>query len=172
MRIVAEAPAHAAAVAALNRAAFGGDDEAALVERLHHDGLVVVSLVAVEGGDVVGHILFSDLAVEMDGRPVAAVALAPLAVRPDRQRRGIGGQLIREGLRRIRDKGRTAVIVLGHPDYYRRFGFSGTLASRLRAPFAGPAFMALDLVPGALAGRTGSVRYPAAFGDFERRAPG
>ena len=163
IRIIAEQPEHAAAVAALNRAAFGGDFEAKLVARLHLDCLVAVSLVAVEGS-VVGHILFSELAVEVDGRSVAAMALAPMAVRPDRQRQGVGTALVHEGLARVRTAGREAVIVLGHPQYYPRFGFSAAMARKLRSPFPGEAFMALELVPGALAGASGSVRYPAAFG--------
>lgn len=163
IRIADEGPGHAAAVATLNRAAFAGDEEADLVQRLHRDGVVVAALVALEGAAVVGHILFSDLAVEIDGRPVAAVALAPIAVRPDRQRQGVGTRLITEGLTRARQHGRAAVIVLGHPDYYRRFGFSAALAAKLASPFPGDAFMALELMPGALAGHSGSVRYPPAF---------
>lgn len=164
IRIVDEQPQHAAAVAAINRAAFGGEFEAQLIERLHRDSLVVTSLVAIERADVVGHILFSELPAEIDGRAVSAAALAPVAVRPDRQRQGIGARLIAEGLERVRERGCTAVIVLGHPEYYPRFGFSAALASKLNSPFPGDAFMALELVPGALAGTRGSVRYPAAFG--------
>ena len=154
--IAEEGPEHHAAVAALHRAAFGGPYEA---------DLVAASLVALEdGGVVIGHVLFSDLPVEVDGAPVRAVSLAPMAVRPDRQGRGIGTWLVAEGLPTLRERGRTAVVVLGHVRYYPRFGFSAELARKLASPFPGEAFMALELVPGALAGRAGSVRYPAAFG--------
>ncbi len=153
-----------AAVAAVVRAAFGGEDEVALIAQLRADGDALVSLVAVEDETVVGHILFSPLHVEVDGAPVPAAALAPVAVRPDRQNRGIGGQLIETGLAACRDAGIAAVVVLGHPDYYPRFGFSAALARKLRAPFSGDAFMATELVPGALAGEAGSVRYAPAFG--------
>jgi putative acetyltransferase len=113
---------------------------------------------------VAGHVLFSDLAVEIDGRPILAASLAPLAVLPDFQRREIGALLVTEGLRILRDRGRTALIVLGHPGYYGRFGFSAELAGKLAGPFKGENFMALELVNGALDGLVGSVRYPAAFG--------
>lgn len=87
-----------------------------------------------------------------------------MAVRPDRQRRGIGSRLIRDGLAMCRGRGHRVVVVLGHADYYPRFGFSPALAERLRSPFPGPHFMALELVPGALDGVVGEVRYPPPFG--------
>jgi putative acetyltransferase len=161
--VVDERGEHRTAVLRLHRTVFGGDYEAELVERLDRDGLIIASLVALEAEVVVGHILFSDLAVEVEGRPILAASLAPLAVRPDFQRRGIGTRLVADGLRTLRDRGRTAVIVLGHPGYYRRFDFSAELARKLAGPFKGESFMALELVGGALDGLTGSVRYPAAF---------
>ena len=163
LSIRAETEHDRTAIDALHRAAFGGDAEARLVEKLRADGLVASSLVAVVNDTVAGHILFSDLAVSVDGRPVAAVALAPVAVRPADQRRGIGSRLVRAGLEDVRGKGRAAVLVVGHPGYYPRFGFSAELARKLASPYPGPAFMALELVRGALAGRAGEVRYPAAF---------
>lgn len=159
-----ETAADQAAVAALNDAAFGGSEESALVERLRAAGLATISLVAVESEGLVGHLLLSPLGVEVGGRPVRALALAPMAVAPDRQRQGIGSALVREGLRLARERGWEAVVVLGHPDYYPRFGFSAVLAEPLQAPFTGPAFMALELVPGALGGASGRVAYPPAFG--------
>lgn len=162
--IRAASPADAQAIAALNRAAFGGEDEVGIVERLHSDGLVAVELVAEQGGLIVGHILLSWLPTMMDGRAVKALALAPMAVLPGSQKQGIGGRLIEAALDEARAAGAEAVIVLGHPDYYPRFGFSAALARNLASPFSGEAFMALELVPKALAGERGSVSYPAAFG--------
>lgn len=155
-----------AAIAAVNDVAFGGTAESALVERLRADGLVALSLVAEAPEGLVGHLLLSPLDVAVDGRPVKALALAPMAVAPGRQRQGLGGALIRAALRLARERGWEAVVVLGHPDYYPRFGFSAALAQHLRAPFSGPAFMALELVPGALQGGAGRVVYPPAFGEL------
>jgi putative acetyltransferase len=162
--IVEEGSEHRTAIAALSRAAFGGDYEAKLIEDLRRDGVVVASLVALEDGEVVGHILFSDLSIEIDGRPISAASLATMAVRPDHQRQGIGSRLVTEGLLVVRQRKRSAVIVVGHAGYYPRFGFSAELARKLESPFRGDTFMALELATGALAGRAGSVRYPAAFG--------
>ena len=147
----------------VNRAAFGRSAEATLVDRLRQDGLVVVSLVAVEDSRIVGHILFSRLPIHTSLVVIPAVALAPMSVIPDRQRQGIGSALVREGLRACRAAGERIVIVLGHPEYYPRFGFSSALASRLRSPFSGRSFMALELESAALAGVSGEVRYPPAF---------
>jgi PPOX class probable FMN-dependent enzyme len=126
--------------------------------------LVPVELVAVENDDIVGHILFSVLATTIDRQTVPALALAPMAVRPDRQRRGIGSALVRAGLDLARDRDWRAIIVLGHKGYYPRFGFSAALARPLEAPFSGDAFMALELAPDALRGEKGRVTYPPAFG--------
>ena len=161
-----ETPADHAAIREVNRLAFGGDDEARLVDALRDGGYVRVSLVAEEGGRVVGHILFSDLPIVTAGGTVEALALAPMAVIPSHQRRGIGSMLVREGLRACREAGHRIVVVLGHPEFYPRFGFSAKLAERLRSPFSGPAFMAVELVPGALEGVEGEVRYPPPFGAF------
>jgi putative acetyltransferase len=152
------------AVREVIRQAFGQDDEARLVDALRAGGYSRLSLVAVEGECVVGHVLFSDLPIVTPGGTLPGLALAPLAVRPAHQRRGFGSRLVREGLRACAEAGHRIVVVLGHPDYYPRFGFSAQLAERLKAPFSGPAFMALELVPGALTGVTGEVRYPPPFG--------
>jgi putative acetyltransferase len=159
-----ETPDDLEAIREVNRQAFGREDEARLVDALRAGGYARLSLVAEEAGQVVGHVLFSDLPVVTPAGPVQALALAPLAVLPARQRQGIGSRLVQEGLRACAGAGHRAVIVLGHPAYYPRFGFSAGLAGRLKSPFSGPAFMALELVPGALAGVTGEVRYPPPFG--------
>jgi putative acetyltransferase len=89
---------------------------------------------------------------------IVAVALAPVAVLPRYQRQGIGRRLIRHGLDTLRGPGERVVIVVGHPEYYPRFGFSSALACSLESPFAPEAFMALELSPGALKGIRGRVR--------------
>jgi len=168
MEFRAAIPADHTAIHDVNSRAFGHADEADLVDRLRQDGDALVELVAVDGPRLVGHILFSRLGIEPEAaRPLAApvAALAPVAVVPDRQRHGIGSALIRHGLEACAQAGIGAVIVLGHPEFYPRFGFSSDLAGRLRAPFSGPAFMALQLAPDGI--RDGDqVRYPTAFGDL------
>ena len=150
----------------VNRLAFGQDDEGALVDALRDGGFGVASLVAEDGGRIVGHIYFSHLPIEADDKVVEAAALAPMAVLPDRQRAGIGSALVRAGLEACRAAGIAAVVVLGHPDYYPRFGFSAHAARGLRSPFpgAGDAFMALELVPGALNVGDAVIRYAPPFG--------
>lgn len=154
-----------AAIRTLNRMAFRGDYEAELIDKLRSAKLSITSLVALEGNEVIGHLLFSRLSVEIDGRQVNAASLAPMAVRPDRQRQGIGSELIKEGLDQLRKKSVEAVIALGHTDYYPRFGFSANLTQKFVSPFQGMAeFMGLELMAGALSGKKGWVKYPEAFG--------
>lgn len=155
-----------AAIHAVNVAAFGREDEAELVDRLRQDGDVLASLVAVLDRHIAGHILFSRMSIETAAGSVPAVALAPMAVLPDYQRRGIGGRLIQEGLDLLREQGERIVIVLGHPEYYPRFGFSSDKARSLESPFPRDAYFALDLEPGALDDVRGKVKYPAAFGSL------
>lgn len=156
-------PSDYPAIRAVLRHAFPADEEADLVERLRADGDVLVELVEASDIAVRGHILYSPLAIERGGETLAAAALAPVAVLPALQRAGIGGALIRAGNARCAALGLGAIVVLGHADYYPRFGFSAALAESLEAPFSGPHFMALELRPGALRGG-GKVRYAKAFG--------
>ncbi len=148
----------------VNEAAFGRVDEADLIEALRRERVVLLSVVAEFDRRIVGHVLFCRMSIETPTGAVAAVALAPMAVLPRYQRRGIGGRLIRYGLDRLRGLGERAVIVVGHPGYYPRFGFSTEQARSLENPFPPDTFMALELSPGALARIRGRVRYPHAFG--------
>jgi putative acetyltransferase len=153
-------PADHPAIAEVNRAAFGRADEALLVERLRADGDVLFELVADAEGQVAGHILFSRL---WAGSENLFAALAPMAVVPGAQRSGVGSGLVRTGLECAREFGAHGVLVLGHADYYPRFGFSAAAAAQVRAPYSGsPAFMALALEPGAFDAPL-DVAYPDAF---------
>src|SRR5262249_44027888 len=135
-----------------------------LVDALRADGVSRVSLVAESVGKVVGHIMFSDLAIVTANGTVAALALAPMGVLPDFQRLGIGSALVRHGLESCKERGSRIVVVLGHPDFYARFGFSAKLAECLESPFGGgPSFMASELVAGALIGVAGKVVYAEPF---------
>ena len=162
-----ETPGDIAAIRAVNDQAFGGPAEGTLVDALRREGLVIASLVAEDNAAVVGHILFSRVFIHSDSAKVRAVALAPMAVVPARQRSGIGSTLVRAGLDRCRTLGEQIVLVVGHPTYYPRFGFSHALTRALQSPYDGEAFMALELVPGALADVSGEVRYSSPFAAVE-----
>ena len=136
-------PADDEAIRRLNDAAFGGTYESQLVADLRAKRLAAIELVSVDGTDVIGHILMSTLDVTVDGKPVRSLALAPMSVQPGRQRQGIGSALVHGALGRAQQQGWQAVIVLGHPGFYPRFGFSAAFARPLASPFSGDAFMAL-----------------------------
>ena len=156
-------PEDRARINEVNLLAFGQEAEAALVAGLRDGGYVRVELVAEVGGDVVGHILFSAVKIVTEGCGAAeALALAPMAVHPEHQRRGIGSRLVEAGLATCRELGHRIVVVVGHPAFYPRFGFSQGLAKGLE-PFSGAAWMAIELVPGAMDGVEGTVEYPEPF---------
>jgi putative acetyltransferase len=159
-----EETADEAAVHALNAAAFPTSAEADLVDALRARARPIVSLVAVEGSTVVGHILFSPVSLAgLDERFL--MGLAPMAIAPARQRRGIGSQLVRAGLQACGNLGCGAVVVLGHPDYYPRFGFMTAARRGLMCEYDAPddAFMVLELRQGYLDGAVGMIRYHPAF---------
>jgi putative acetyltransferase len=164
MQIRPERPADVPAIRAVNLAAFEASTEADLVDALRRQADPIVSLVAEAGGTIVGHILFSPATLAADPG-VRIMGLAPMAVVPPRQRQGIGSALVRDGLERCRQLGFGAVIVLGHADYYPRFGFTPASRFGLRSEYEVPddVFMALELDRGVLTGRSGIVRYHPAF---------
>lgn len=133
-------PADAGAIDAVIAAAFGRRAEADLVAALREAGDLALSLVAVEDGDIVGHAGFAR--VKLSFPFLHATALAPLSVRPDRQRSGIGAALAEAGLTRLAKTGEAVCLVLGEPDYYRRFGFTAREAKMLQTPWDGPQMQA------------------------------
>lgn len=157
MIIRKEHPSDAAAIHALVAAAFKRDLEAALVDRLRKDGDVEISLVAIERGEIVGHVLLSRARAEL-----RALALGPLAVHPTHQRRGIGSALVSEALQQAAAAFWEIVFLLGDPKFYERFGFDLALASGFSSPYAGAHFMACALSK-TLRTRSGKVEFPPAF---------
>ncbi|HZD41002.1 MAG TPA: N-acetyltransferase [Terriglobales bacterium] len=164
MRVRPETEADRASVRAVNEAAFATLAEADLVEALNGRGVSLVSLVAETDSKVVGHILFSPVSLTHHAR-LKIAGLGPMAVVPDYQRRGFGSALVREGLSRCGDLGFCAAVVVGHPEYYRRFGFVPAGHYALRCEYEVPAdvFMVAELEAGALNGASGLVRYDEAF---------
>ncbi|MEM6534057.1 MAG: N-acetyltransferase [Pseudomonadota bacterium] len=139
--------------------AFGGPEERGIAAQLTRDGDSLLSLVAHNDREILGHISFFRIGLE----GAADVAgLGPMAVHPARQKQGIGAGLVRLGLTLMEGGGQSIVFVLGHPEYYPKFGFSAVLAEPFTAPWQGPAFMAKQL--GDTAPPPGRLTYPAAFG--------
>ena len=145
-------------VRALIEAAFGQSTEADLVDALRREGDAEIALVAIDGGEIVGHVMLSSMVA-----PARALGLAPVSVLPSYQGKGIGATLIQEGLRQAKARGWEAVFVVGRPEYYARFGFRTDIAKAFASPYAGPHFMALELVEGVLQGKCGKVAYAPAF---------
>lgn len=153
-------------VHALNAAAFESPAEANLVDVLRQQARPVISLVAEEDKMVVGHIMFSP--VSLTGHPnLKIMGLAPMAVAQLHQRMGVGSALVRAGLERCKKLGFGAAVVLGHIEYYPRFGFVPSTRFGIGYEYEVPeeAFMAVELQPGYLAGKSGTVQYHAAFAD-------
>ncbi len=164
MHVRTETDSDIDAIRNVNMAAFGTPAEADLVDRLRVHAAPLVSLVATIDGAVVGHIMFSPVTLE-DQPEFKAMGLAPMAVTPLRQRKMVGSRLVREGLNAVSKLNFDAVVVLGHPEYYPRFGFQPASQHGIHCTYDVPndTFMILELRAGSLENRTGSIRYHAAF---------
>lgn len=162
-----ELPTDIAAIRKVETMAFGRAKEAALVDSLRAAGALSLSAVAEVHGEIVGHISFSPVNIDGANTNCSALALAPMAVLPDWQRKGVGSVLLRWSLDECRQGGHQLVIVLGHPDYYPRFGFVRATPLGIHCPFEVPseAFMLLELKPGILQSLAGTVRYRPEFAD-------
>lgn len=162
-----ERPEDASRIRRVNELAFGQPAEADLVERLRQTCTDALSLVA-EDDAVVGHILFTPVVLEGAGGRLVGMGLAPMAVLPDRQRQGIGSQLVRRGLDILRERGCPFVVVVGHPEYYPRFGFQLASTHGFVSQWEGipdAAFMVLIADVHAMAGASGVARYRDEFNE-------
>jgi putative acetyltransferase len=165
MIIRLEKPEDQIGIRHINTEAFDTDAEANLIDALRKSGTPLISLVAEENGELVGHILFSPVTLEAGNCNIFIAGLAPMAVAPAFQKREIGSMLVREGLRHCKKAGYAAVVVLGHPDYYPRFDFVPSVNYGIKPEFDVPAevFMAKELRKGALADCNGIVKYHTVF---------
>jgi putative acetyltransferase len=164
MRVRPEKRDDAVAIRRVNRSAFATPAEAKLVDALRARAKPLISLVAEKDKAVVGHILFSP--VRLESKPqLRIMGLAPMAVQPEAQHSGIGSALVEAGLAQCREQDFDAVVVLGHPEYYPRFGFMPSTKFGFRSEYDVPenVFMAVELVKGALKGATGKATYHEAF---------
>lgn len=153
----------------LNVTAFGQSIEADIVDSLRNAGALRHSLIAVDGDEIVGHLAFSPVTITEGGRVVHALGLGPMAVSPSRQRQGIGTQLVNFWLEQLAEDKDNLVVLVGHPDYYPRFGFRRAKSFGIRWEHEIPdeAFMVLELRRGALDEISGVVRFHPVFDEVE-----
>ena len=166
--IRAEKTDDAPGIRLVNERAFGRPGEAGLVDRLRRSCPEALSLVAEDDGQIVGHILFTPVVIESAPRRVTGMGLAPMAVLPARQGQSIGSRLVTRGLEALRERGCPFVVVVGHPEYYPRFGFERASRHGLASQWPGmsdAAFMVVLLDRDAMAGVAGVARYREEFDD-------
>ena len=168
MQIREERTSDLKAIHRVHELAFDSSAEAQLVDLLRSRGVAAISLVAEDGGEIVGHILFSPVSIDPPARGWRALGLAPVAVVPERQRQGIGKSLIDEGLQRCKERGFHLVVVLGDPAYYTKFGFMRSKHFGLGNEYqADEHFMVVELTPRVLDSFTGLVKYASEFNEAD-----
>lgn len=162
-----EKPEDITAIHHVNHQAFGQPAEANLVDALRRNGKALISLVAEDNGRIIGHILFSPVAIETANGLAEGVGLAPMAVWPERQNEGVGSRLVKAGLMECRNAGHRFVIVLGHPEFYPRFGFVPASRFGISSEYdvRDEVFMAMELQKGSLAGFAGIAKYQPEFNE-------
>jgi putative acetyltransferase len=154
----------------INEMAFGQENESKLIEKIRKGPNFVpeLSLVAEKDNTIVGHILFSKIKIVGESE-YETLMLAPLAVVPELQKQGIGGKLIKKGIENAIELGFESIIVVGHKDYYPKFGFQKASKWGIQSSIEVPdeAFMAIELTEKALENRAGVVQFPQEFMESE-----
>jgi putative acetyltransferase len=164
MNLRSETPQDIQAIHAVNEAAFPGPSEANLVDILRDAGKAIVSLVAEENGQVIGHVLFSPVTIEPESGSLKGIGLAPVAVLPEHQGKGTGTVLIRKGLEECRRLGFDYTVVLGSPRYYGRFGYRKASDFGVGNEYGvDDEFMVMEFKPGVLEGIRGVAKYAKEF---------
>lgn len=169
IKVREEAPEDYRDITEINDLAFGRKQEGQLIVNLRNrpEFIKELSLVACSGKRSVGHILFFPITISAKGSEFETLSLGPMSVLPDFQKKGVGGALVINGMKKAEKMGFKSIVVLGHPGYYPKFGFSRSSAWRIKAPFDTPdeAMMAIELVPGSLDFGGGIINYPVEFYD-------
>jgi putative acetyltransferase len=155
------------AIARVIRDAFDGEDEVSLVDALREAGHLLLSVVAEDDGEIVGHIAYSPMTVDSETDTYTAICLAPVAVAPSHQKQGVGSAMINASLDELRATVDSAIFLLGHPTYYPRFGFRPAREFDVHYQDDRDAFMALELRPGALDHVSGTAHFAPEFAPFE-----
>ena len=149
----------------INTNAFETEAEAKLVNLLRDSGCTFISLVAETDNNTVGHILFTPVELTGNSNKLKIIGLAPMAVLQQYQNKGIGSNLVKTGIELCKSKGYDAIVVLGHPGYYPKFGFAPSITYGIKSEYDVPdeAFMILELVPNSLKNHQGIIKYHELF---------
>ena len=149
----------------LNFLAFGRENEGNIVNLLREDGIPYISLIARKDDELLGHIFFTHVELSNLEKELNIMGLGPMAVKPEFQNMGIGSMLIKAGLEESKNRGYQAVVVLGHPEYYPKFGFVPAINYKIRCEYDVPseAFMIIELREGFLKEKRGIIKYNNAF---------
>ncbi len=165
LNIREEIPSDYVAIREVNFQAFNKDKEPQIVEDLRANGNMVLSLVAEKDNQIVGHIVLSRMMIKKeDGTQVKVLAMGPVAVLPTVQKQGVGSQMIKESIRLATERGESAILLLGHKEYYPKFGFSPSLVVGIEHPFNKENFMGVELIKDSLKDLKGRMKYSKAFG--------
>ena len=165
MKICEEQPSDIEKIWEVHSDAFETEAEANLVNSLRNSGCIYISLVAKTKNDVVGHIFFTPVELTGDVNQLKIMGLAPMAVSKKYQNKGIGSELVKTGLEHCQSLGYDAVVVIGHPNYYPRFGFVPSFKYGIKSEYDVPdeAFMVIELAPNSLQGHKGIIKYHEEF---------